>query len=58
MLESWSDFKEAILRRFDTPILFHVALQKVEARRWNFSKESFREYAEDKLALMHRFIFR
>lgn len=29
-------------------------MQKIEARRWNTIKETFRDYAMDKLALMHR----
>lgn len=53
MLESWQGFSEAIEKRFRRKILFHVAIQKVEARRWNFTKESFLEYAAEKLALMY-----
>lgn len=29
-------------------------MQKVEARKWNLSKETFDQYAIDKLALMYR----
>lgn len=50
---SWPCFKDAIIRRFKRKILFHVVMQKVEARTWNYIKESFQEYAMDKLALMH-----
>lgn len=53
MLESWSAFKDALVRRFTRKILFHVAMQKIEARKWNYSKESFYNYAMDKLILMH-----
>ncbi|KYN22637.1 hypothetical protein ALC57_04961 [Trachymyrmex cornetzi] len=53
MLESWQGFKEAILKRFTRKILYHIAIQKVENRKWNFSKESFLEYATEKLTLMH-----
>lgn len=53
MLESWEGFREAILKRFKRKILFHVVLQKIEARKWNFAKESFLDYALEKLALMH-----
>ncbi|EZA62093.1 hypothetical protein X777_05420 [Ooceraea biroi] len=53
MLESWTGFREAILKRYKRRILFHVAIQKIEARRWMYFKESFLEYAADKLALMH-----
>jgi len=31
-----------------------VLTQKVEAKKWNPVKESFADYANDKLALMHR----
>jgi len=54
MLESWEGFQESIIKRFDRKVLFHVALQRIEARKWNFSKESFQEYAMDKLALMYQ----
>ncbi|XP_018316620.1 uncharacterized protein [Mycetomoellerius zeteki] len=53
MIESWNGFKKAVTRRFQRKILYHVALQKVEARRWNAVKESFMEYAMEKLTLMH-----
>jgi len=35
-------------------VLFYVALKRMESRQWNFSKESFRQYAMDKLSLMHK----
>lgn len=54
MLESWTEFRGAILKRFDERrVVYHVALQKIEARKWNQSKETFHEYASDRLALMH-----
>jgi len=53
MLESWQGFREAILKRFARKVLYHVALQTIEARKWLYSKESFLEYAMDKLAIMH-----
>ena len=49
---SWPMFKTAISNRFKTSRFFHVIIQKVEARKWLFHKESFRSYAMDKLALM------
>ncbi|KMQ90759.1 hypothetical protein RF55_9447 [Lasius niger] len=49
---SWSCFKEAITKRFKRRVLFHVAMQKVEAHCWNFNKETFQEYALDKLTIM------
>lgn len=53
MLESWPSFKDAILKRFKRKILYHVARQKIEARRWNYHTESFLEYCMEKLTLMH-----
>ncbi|KYN05598.1 hypothetical protein ALC62_03469 [Cyphomyrmex costatus] len=50
---SWNIFKQAITRRFKRYIPFHIALQKVEERRWNTQKESFHEYALQKLKLMN-----
>ncbi|KYN27626.1 hypothetical protein ALC57_02980 [Trachymyrmex cornetzi] len=50
---SWFSFKEAIIARFKRRIPFHVAMAKIEACRWNFTKESFQEYAHQKLKLMH-----
>lgn len=40
---SWTCFKGAITKQFKRRVLFHVAMQKVEARSWNFIKESFQE---------------
>ncbi|KYN28034.1 hypothetical protein ALC57_02552 [Trachymyrmex cornetzi] len=53
MLESWPGFKDAILKRFSRKTFYHVALQKIEARKWYNFKESFIKYAMDKLTLMH-----
>lgn len=53
MIESWQRFREAIIRCFSRRIPFPVVMQKMEARRWNFPKETFQEYAMEKLALMH-----
>lgn len=33
-------------------MLLSLVMQKVENRKWNFSSESFQEYAMEKLALM------
>ncbi|KYM97844.1 hypothetical protein ALC62_11459 [Cyphomyrmex costatus] len=51
--QSWCIFKEAITKRFKRYIPFHVAMQKVEARRWNYPKETFQDYALQKMKLMH-----
>ncbi|KYN11460.1 hypothetical protein ALC57_16378, partial [Trachymyrmex cornetzi] len=53
-LESWSCFKQELIKMFDRKISFYAAMQKIEARRWNYHKESFDQYAIDKLALTHR----
>jgi len=50
--DSWSTFKIAITERFHLQIPFHIIIQKVEARKWNFAKETFQEYALHKLRLM------
>lgn len=51
---SWLSFKSAILDHFRREVLFYDVMQKIEARKWNTATESFRDYAMDKLALMHR----
>lgn len=53
MLESWTELRSALLRMFERKLPFYVQMQKVEARRWMYSKESFQQYAIEKLALMH-----
>lgn len=52
LIESWPTFKQDIVRRFKREVLFHVVYQKTEARRWNFPRESFQDYAMDKLAIL------
>lgn len=52
-IESWRAFRESIIERFHRKVLFHIALQKVEARKWLQSKESFHQYAMEKLFLIH-----
>lgn len=49
---SWFCFRGAILDRFKRKVLFNVAMQKLEARKWNPAAESFQDYAMDKLTLM------
>src|SRR5580765_8061172 len=49
---SWTVFRTAIINRFRKEILFGVVLQKVEARKWLYYKESFADYVMDKIALM------
>lgn len=50
---SWVSFKEGLLRRFKRYVSFQAAMQKIDARRWNYGKETFHEYASQKLKLMH-----
>lgn len=54
VLESWPALKQALLQMFDRRVSFTAAMQRIEARKWNMSKESFDQYAIDKLALIHR----
>lgn len=51
--QSWPCFRDAIRSRFKRRLLFHVVMQRVEARTWNSGKKTFQEYAMDKLVLMH-----
>ncbi|KMQ88500.1 hypothetical protein RF55_12002 [Lasius niger] len=48
----WDCFKQAIISRFRRNVVFTAVMQKVEARKWNISAESFQDYAMDQLALM------
>lgn len=43
-----------MLRIFDREVPFHKAICKIEARKWQSNKESFDQYALEKIALMHR----
>lgn len=54
VLESWSELKRALTKMFDRRISFTAAMQRIESRKWNASKESFDQYAIDKLTLIHR----
>ncbi|KMQ85523.1 hypothetical protein RF55_15869 [Lasius niger] len=49
---SWPQFRAAIISRFKRKIYHSAVLQKVEARKWLFYKETFSVYAMDKIALM------
>lgn len=50
---SWASLKPALIKAFRRKIPIHFAMQKVDARKWNFLKESFQQYARQKLKLMH-----
>lgn len=54
VLESWTELKKALIKMFDRRVSFTAAMQRIEARKWNTSKESFDRYAIDKLALIHQ----
>jgi len=49
---SWITFRSALISHFKRKVLYSTVMQKVESRKWIFSKESFSDYAMDKLALM------
>lgn len=53
VLESWRALKRELINLFDRRVPFYVAMREVEARMWLAGKETFRQYAIDKLALMH-----
>lgn len=54
VLESWDGLNKEIVKMFDRKISFYVAMQNIETRKWAYSKESFDQYAIDKLTLIHR----
>lgn len=45
-------FKTTIISRFKRKNFYGATLQKVEARKWLFYKESFTDYALDKITLL------
>lgn len=53
VLESWSALKRELIVLFERKVPFYVAVREVEARVWIPNRETFRQYAIDKLALMH-----
>jgi len=48
----WITFKSALISHFKRKVLYSIVMQKIESRKWIFSRESFSDYAMDKLALM------
>lgn len=50
--KSWLFFRKEIIDRFKRKIRSNKVIQKINNRKWIFSKESFQEYAMDKLAIM------
>ncbi|KMQ84611.1 hypothetical protein RF55_17460, partial [Lasius niger] len=53
-VESWVGLRAELLKIFDRKIPFFRAMQKIEARKWLPTKETFDDYAIEKLTLMHR----
>lgn len=54
LVESWPKFRTAILIRFHNEVLFHLVYQKAENHKWNSFKESFQDYATEKIAILRR----
>ncbi|XP_025268265.1 uncharacterized protein LOC112639210 [Camponotus floridanus] len=54
VLESWPALRQALIQMFDRRISFTAPMQRIEARKWNSSNESFDQYVIDKLSLIHR----
>jgi len=51
---SWQNFKTAIIERFQCDISYLEMMHKIEAKKWNYSKESFQDYAMEKLLLIQK----
>lgn len=49
---SWDEFKSSIIRRFKKEIFFTSVMEKVCERKWLHYKETFQDYAMEKIALM------
>jgi len=54
VIESWSNLKSDLVKIFERKLLFFRAMQKAESRKWSVSKETFDQYAIDKLTLLHQ----
>jgi len=54
VIESWSNLRCELRRMFDRRVPFYKAMARIEARIWQQHKESFDDYAIDKLALMQQ----
>jgi len=54
VIESWSNLKSDLIKIFERKLSFFRAMQKAESRKWSASKETFDQYAIDKLALLHQ----
>jgi len=54
VIESWLNLRRELTRMFERKIPFYKAMARIEARGWYPQKETFDEYAIDKLSLMHQ----
>lgn len=50
--KSWMDFKNAITSYFKKRIIFNSVMDTAKERKWLHYKESFQDYALDKLAIL------
>lgn len=55
VLETWNNLKSELVKMFDHEIPFHRIMQKIEARKWNQGRETFDQYALEKVALLQRY---
>jgi len=54
VIESWANLRCELVRMFDRRVPFYKAMARIEARNWLPQKESFDDYAIEKLALMQQ----
>ncbi|XP_036143407.1 uncharacterized protein LOC118645805 [Monomorium pharaonis] len=52
VLQSWTVLQQQLIKAFDNRVSMYGAMQKIEARIWRPNKETFVDYAMDKLELM------
>jgi len=53
VIESWTNLKTDLVKIFERKLPFYRAMQKAESRKWSATKETFDQYAIDKLSLLH-----
>lgn len=53
VIETWFALRRELLVIFDRQVPFYRVMQKIEARKWLSQKETFDQYAIEKLALIH-----
>jgi len=54
VIESWPSLKSELQKIFERKLPFFRLMQQAEARKWSPFKETFDQYAIDKLALLHQ----